>query len=58
MGQARYAQRKARDDEVRHEHDEMALVVQPDALIDPCKRDDSVRTSGKATDTHTVKANE
>jgi hypothetical protein len=34
--EARYAEGNAGYDEVRHEHDEMSLVVEPDALVYPC----------------------
>jgi hypothetical protein len=34
--EARYAEGNTGYDEVRHEHDEVALVVQADALVYPC----------------------
>jgi hypothetical protein len=34
--EARYAEGNTGYDEVRHEHDEMSLVVQADALVYPC----------------------
>jgi hypothetical protein len=36
MREARYAERNTGYDEVRHEHDEMSLVVQANALVYPC----------------------